>query len=99
MARLSVASAVRYAAFAAVLLVFGVFLVWPVWTVISTGLGLSTPGVKLASVGAYLAAVFRDQQFRMGAINSAMIAGLVTACCVVITVPLAMLNRRFEFPG
>ena len=89
----------RYTAFAAVLLLFGLFLLWPVWTVISTGLGLSTPGVKLASVGAYLAAVFRDQQFRMGAINSAVIAALVTLCCVAITVPLALLNRRFEFPG
>jgi iron(III) transport system permease protein len=99
MARLSVARAVRYAAFAAVLVLFGVFLVWPVWTVVSTGLGLSTPGVKLASVGAYLAAVFQDQQFRMGAINSAVIATLVTGCCVLITVPLALLNRRYEFPG
>jgi iron(III) transport system permease protein len=89
----------RYAAFAAVIVLFGVFLVWPVWTVVSTGLGLSTPGVKLASVGAYLAAVFQDQQFRMGAINSAVIAALVTVCCVVITVPLALLNRRYEFPG
>ena len=89
----------RYAAFAVVLLLFGVFLVWPVWTVISTGLGLTTPGVKLASVGAYLAAVFQDQQFRMGAINSALIAALVTVCCVAISVPLALLNRRYEFPG
>jgi iron(III) transport system permease protein len=93
------ALSVRYAAFAAVLLLFGVFLLWPVWSVISTGLGLSTPGVELASVGAYLTAVFQDQQFRTGAINSAVIAALVTVCCVAISVPLAILNRRFEFPG
>ena len=89
----------RYGSLAAVLFLFGLFLLWPLWTVISTGLGLSAPGVKLASVGAYLTAVFRDQQFRMGAINSGMIAALVTAFCVAITVPLALLNRRFEFPG
>jgi len=93
------ALSVRYAALAAVLLLFGVFLVWPVWSVISTGLGLSTPGVELASVGAYLTAVLQDQQFRTGAINSAVIAALVTVCCVAISVPLAILNRRFEFPG
>ena len=93
------ALSIRYAAFAAVLLLFGVFLLWPVWSVISTGLGLSTPGVKLESVGAYLTAVFQDQQFRTGAINSAVIAALVTVCCVAISVPLAILNRRFEFPG
>jgi iron(III) transport system permease protein len=90
---------VRYLAFAGVIVLFGVFLVWPVWTVVSTGLGLSTPGVKLASVGAYLAAVFQDQQFRMGVINSTVIAALVTVCCVMITVPLALLNRRYDFPG
>ena len=89
----------RYAAFAVVLTLFGMVLIWPVWTVISTGLGLSTPGVELASVGAYLAAVFQDQQFRMGAINSVVIAALVTVCCVAISVPLALLNRRYEFPG
>jgi iron(III) transport system permease protein len=89
----------RYAAFVAVLALFGVFLLWPVWSVISTGLGLSTPGVKLDSVAAYLAAVFRDEQFRTGIINSAVIAALVTACCAAISVPLALLNRRFEFPG
>jgi iron(III) transport system permease protein len=94
-----VAGGARYVAFAAVIILFGVFLVWPVWTVVSTGLGLSTPGVKLASVGAYLAAVFQDQQFRMGVINSTVIAALVTVCCVVITVPLALLNRRYDFPG
>src|SRR3569833_2763766 len=42
MARSSMATAVRYAAFAAVLVLFGVFLVWPVWTVMSSVLGLST---------------------------------------------------------
>lgn len=94
-----IAGGARYLAFAGVIVLFGVFLVWPVWTVVSTGLGLSTPGVKLASVGAYLAAVFQDRQFRLGVINSAVIAALVTVCCVVITVPLALLNRRYEFPG
>ena len=89
----------RYTALAAVLLLFGVFLLWPVATVIGTGLGLSTPDVKLPAAGAYLAAVFQDQQFRMGAVNSAVIATLVTLGCTAISVPLALLNRRFEFPG
>ena len=95
----ALAIGVRYAAFAAVLALFGVFLLWPVWSVISTGLGLSTPGVKLDSVAAYLSAVFRDEQFRAGVINSAVIAVLVTVSCVAISVPLALLNRRFEFRG
>src|SRR5579871_3583238 len=89
----------RYVAFAFVLALFGVFLVWPVWSVVSTGLGLTTPGVKLASVTAYLAAVFRDDRFRAGVFNSTAIAALVTVCCTFISVPLALLNRRYDFPG
>jgi iron(III) transport system permease protein len=89
----------RYVALAAVLALFGVFLLWPVWSVVSTGLGLSTPGVKLASVAAYLSAVFQDEQFRLGVINSAVIGALVTLLCVLISLPLALLNRRYEFRG
>jgi iron(III) transport system permease protein len=89
----------RYAAFLAALILFGVFLLWPVWSVVSTGLGFSTPGVKLESVAAYLSAVFRDEEFRSGVINSAMIAALVTVACAAISVPLAILNRRYEFRG
>jgi iron(III) transport system permease protein len=89
----------RYAVLAVVLLLFGVFLIWPVWSVVSTGLGLSTPGVELHSVATYLAAVFRDEEFRSGVINSVVIGALVTLLCVAISVPLALLNRRYEFGG
>jgi iron(III) transport system permease protein len=89
----------RYAAFLAVLALFGVFLLWPVWRVLSVGLGLATPGTDIASVGTYLAAVFQDEELRAGAINGAVIATLVTLLCTAISIPLALLSRRFEFPG
>ena len=90
----------RYVAFAAVhCVVWGVSWFGRCGLSSVRGSGCPPPGVKLASVGAYLSAVFQDEQFRMGAINSAVIAALVTVCCVVITVPLALLNRRYEFPG
>jgi len=89
----------RYVALFAVFALFFVFLLWPVWRVVSVGLGLSTPGVRLESVGAYLAAVFRDEEFRAGMINSTVIAALVTIACALIGVPLALLSRRFEFRG
>jgi iron(III) transport system permease protein len=89
----------RYLALLAVLALFFVFLLWPVWRVVSVGLGLSTPGVRLESVAAYLAAVFRDEEFRSGVINSTLIAALVTIACTAISVPLALLSRRFEFRG
>jgi len=89
----------RYSALLAVLALFFVFLLWPVWRVVSVGLGLSIPGVQLESVAAYLAAVFRDEEFRSGVINSTLIAALVTIACAAISVPLALLSRRFEFRG
>jgi iron(III) transport system permease protein len=89
----------RYAALLAVLALFAVSLLWPVWRVISVGLGLSSQGAPVESVAPYLSAVFRDEQFRSGLINSAVIAVLVTILCTAISVPLALLNRRFEFRG
>ena len=89
----------RYAALLAVLALFSVFLLWPVWQVVSVGLGLATPGMRLGSAAAYLAAVFRDEEFRAGMINSAVIAVLVTLVCAAISVPLALLSRRYEFRG
>jgi iron(III) transport system permease protein len=89
----------RYIALLAVLALFFVFLLWPVWRVMSVGLGLSTPGVRVESVATYLSAVFRDEVFRSGMINSAAIATLVTIVCALISVPLALLSRRFEFRG
>lgn len=93
------AGVARYAAFIAVLALFAVFLVWPVWRVMSVGLGISSQGAPVESVTAYLSAVFLDEQFRSGLINSALIGVLVTALCVVISLPLALLNRRYEFRG
>ncbi|MFL6602169.1 MAG: ABC transporter permease [Steroidobacteraceae bacterium] len=89
----------RYVALVGVLALFSVFLLWPVWQVVSAGLGLSTPGMRLESAAAYISAVFRDAQFRAGMINSSVIAALVTIACAAISVPLALLSRRFEFRG
>jgi iron(III) transport system permease protein len=89
----------RYIAFAAVSAFFFVCLLWPVWRVMSVGLGVSTPGVPLSSVSAYLAAVFQDQQFRLGITNSLLIATLVTLVCGALAIPLALLGRRYEFAG
>ncbi|MGQ7378988.1 hypothetical protein ACTGVF_11390, partial [Streptococcus suis] len=65
----------------------------------SVGLGVATPGVPLSSVSAYLAAVFQDQQFRLGITNSLLIATLVTLVCGALAIPLALLGRRYEFAG
>lgn len=89
----------RLACLAGLAILFGIFLLWPVWQVLSVGLGISSSAVPLASVAAYLSAVFRDEQFLGGVINSLVIATLVTVLCCLISIPLALLNRRYEFAG
>jgi iron(III) transport system permease protein len=91
--------AVRYAVFAAITAFFGVFLIWPVLRVVVVGLGLAGSGARLQLTPSYLEAVFSSYEFRASLLNSAAIACAVTLVCAAISVPLALLTRRFEFRG
>jgi len=88
-----------YGVFVAIAVFFGVFLIWPVLRVVIVGLGLPGSGAKLAFTPSYLAAVFSSYEFRVSLFNSAAIACAVTLLCVAISVPLALLSRRFAFRG
>jgi iron(III) transport system permease protein len=88
-----------YGAFLAITAFFGVFLIWPVLRVVIVGLGLPGSGAKLEVTPAYLAAVFSSYEFRVSLFNSAAIACAVTLLSAAISVPLALLTRRFEFRG
>jgi iron(III) transport system permease protein len=90
--------ATPYLVFAGIVAFFGVFLLWPVARVVLVGLGLSGSASSLP-LQAYLAAVFSSYEFRVSLLNSAAIAIVVTALCVAIAIPLALLTRRFEFRG
>ena len=88
-----------YVVFAAIAAFFGVFLIWPVLRVVVVGLGLPGSGARLQFTPSYLVAVFSSYEFRHSLFNSAAIAAVVTLLCSLISVPLALLTRRFEFRG
>ena len=90
---------VSYVAFLAIAAFFGVFLVWPVLRVVIVGLGLPGSGARLEFTPSYLSAVFSSYEFRTSLLNSVAIACTVTLLCVAISVPLALLTRRFDFRG
>lgn len=88
-----------YGVFLAITAFFGIFLIWPVLRVVIVGLGLPGSGAKLGFTPSYLAAVFSSYEFRIGLFSSAAIACAVTLLSAAISVPLALLTRRFEFRG
>jgi len=91
--------AAPYGVFLVIAAFFGVFLIWPVLRVVIVGLGLPGSGAKLQFTPSYLAAVFSSYEFRISLFNSVAIACAVTLLCAAISVPLALLTRRFEFRG
>jgi iron(III) transport system permease protein len=83
-----------------VLILFGVFLLWPIFQTVRVGFeGVAINGHYGPITLAYVKAVFQDPLLRQGLMNSAIIALCVTFICTVISVPLALLSRRFDFWG
>src|SRR3954470_22136790 len=84
----------------AVLAVFAIFLVWPVVVILRVGFfGIPTAGQPGGFTLEYIKAIFLDHDLRRGLINSAMIAIAVTLLCTIISVPLALLSVKYDFPG
>ncbi len=96
----------RYGLFAVILAVLFLFLLWPIALTVGgafgpwQGAGL---GDKLASFFRYFTGegigVLRDPLYLKGLTNSLSIAVCTTLVCLIMTVPLAMLATRFDFPG
>lgn len=80
--------AVQYLFFSAVTVFLAVFLLLPVWTVIETG---SRPGL--------IAEIFRNRIYTEGLLNSFAVAVVTTSGVFVISLALALIYDRFDFPG
>ena len=74
---------------------FAVFLIWPIVRVIQGGFVRPDGRPTLA----FVSLVFRDPVLRQGLLNAMMIAVLVTALALIISLPLAVLSVRYDFPG
>lgn len=74
---------------------FGAFLVWPVLWVVRTGFVRPGGGFTLH----YLLLIFEDHELVRGLWNATAIALLVTLLTLALSLPLAVLSVRYEFPG
>jgi iron(III) transport system permease protein len=80
------------------LLLYGlcaVFLIWPIWRVTATGFTTKDGHFTFA----YLGLIFTDPLLIRGLFNATFVAVSVTLLCLLISVPLAVLNVRYSFPG
>src|SRR5690349_6207498 len=86
----------HYVLFLLILAVFGAFLIWPICRVVQVAFFGTERG---PFTWAYLGGVFANREFRLGLLNSAVIAICVTALCALISVPLALMSVRLKFWG
>jgi len=76
-------------------LFFGVFLLWPIIQIVKTGFMDRAGHFTLT----YVHLILRDPVLLRGLLNAAEVAVLVTAATLIISLPLAILGVRYEFPG
>ncbi len=79
----------------AILLVLLAFMVWPILLTVAGGFQDPDGGFTLK----YIISVFQDPLWMRGLLNSLLIATGTTFCCLVMTLPLAVLAARYDYPG
>lgn len=73
---------------------FAIFLIWPIAQVVRAGF----VGADGRFTTAFVRLVFADPTLVRGLLNAALVAVCVTALTLLISLPLAMLTVRCEFP-
>lgn len=81
--------------FAVMAVFFACFFVFPIWSTVSEAFVTNDDGFTLE----YIFEVFKNPLYREGLINSFAIAVWTTLGCLVLALPLAVLQVRFDFPG
>lgn len=81
--------------FLAMLAFFACFFVLPIWGSVK----MAFTDVKGGFTFDYILEVFANPLYRQGLVNSFAMAVWTTLGCVLLSVPLAFLYVRFEFPG
>jgi iron(III) transport system permease protein len=92
-------TAYRYSLFALILTILFLFLIWPILLTvqgafIDTETGAYTAKYFFSDIG-----VLRDGNYLAGLGNSLLIAVFTTTLCLIITMPMAVIAARYEFPG
>jgi iron(III) transport system permease protein len=89
----------RYGLFALLLAALAAFLIWPVALTVSEGFSAPDGSFTVRYFIGEDLGVLRDPLYVQGLINSLMVAVATTLLCLVLTLPLANLAARFDFPG
>lgn len=74
---------------------FGCFFVFPIWTAVRAAFETQDRRFTLEFIGE----VFLNPLYREGLVNSFVIAAWTTLGCLLVSLPLALLFVRHEFPG
>ncbi len=87
--------AFSYTVFIAMSVFFGCFFLFPIWSTVQVAFVSPKGGFTFD----YVWEVFRNPLYREGLLNSFFIAVWSTLGCLAVSLPLARLFTRFEFPG
>ena len=74
---------------------FAVFMIWPIAQILRAGFTATTGGFTLR----YVSLIFQNPVMVQGLVNAALIAVTVTLITLAISIPLAILSVRYDFPG
>ncbi len=75
-------------------LFFGVFLLWPIAQIVKVGFIRRDGGLTFD----YIRLIFSDPLLVRGLINAAIVGICVTLVTLLISLPIAILTVRYEFP-
>ncbi|WP_009960621.1 ABC transporter permease [Verrucomicrobium spinosum] len=85
----------NYAVFVVMAFFFACFFLMPIWSTLE----VAFLGVKGQFTLDYLAGIFRSPMYREGLANAFIIGVWTTLGCLLLSLPLAVLYHRFEYPG
>ncbi len=88
---------IHYVLLVTLLTGLGVALLYPIWLTVRVGFAedaATAQGFTLRHVGL----VFVDPVLRTGLVNALALAGVTTALCMLIGVPMALISARHQFP-
>ena len=74
---------------------FGILLLWPISQIVITGFRRPSGTLTLD----YVRLIFQDPVLVRGLFNAAGVAVAVSILTLLISLPLAILSVRYEFPG
>lgn len=89
----------RYGLFGILLLIFAVFLLWPILLTVGGGFQDSDGGFTLQYFFGDEVGVLRDPLYLRGLFNALAIAVCTTLLCLIMTLPMASIAAKYDFPG